>query len=77
MERFIDRLAPIEKKELKPKIDISDSKEEVSSNNSAVVVSVTLGKELHAGHLFLLSIADQTASSIVAKNPLTLINNNK
>ncbi len=76
MERFIDKL---KKQSLVEEIDTQDIKKEkakLKAENPCIVCCVTMGKEPHAGHLFLLTIAEQIQRSMDSKIPLVLINNN-
>jgi len=41
-----------------------------------IVTSVTLGKELHAGHILLLATADLLRTGLGSQEPITLVNNN-
>lgn len=53
-----------------------ENKEKDKNNRPIVVTSVTLGKDLHAGHLLLLSVADLVNRSLESKEPVILVNNN-
>ena len=76
MERYIDRLKQLSPQEMPEMQQVRESAEKVEAVNPCVVCSVTLGKELHAGHLFLLSIGDQMQNALNSKLPVALINNN-
>ncbi|CAN5321875.1 hypothetical protein BH10PAT1_BH10PAT1_6660 [soil metagenome] len=78
MERYIDILKQTGFSTRSETSIVSERKEAEAENgqNPAVVCSVTLGKELHAGHLFLLTIGEQMRKGLNANLPLVLVNNN-
>lgn len=45
-------------------------------NRSIILTCITLGKELHAGHMLLLATADLLRVGLGSLEPITLINNN-
>src|SRR5258708_5555507 len=76
MERYINKLKQLGQPE-NSKIKVGkEKKEKIETQNPIILCSVTMGKELHAGHLFLLTIGEQMRSALGSKNPITLINNN-
>lgn len=75
MEKFIEKLKRSQipdtieqKKELE--------NEKVKAVNPCVACCITMGKEPHAGHMFLLAIAEQTRSASGSRLPIVVINNN-
>lgn len=60
----------------KPEKDELREEIEAGICKMAVITSVTLGKELHAGHMLLLATADLVRLGLDADDPLVLINNN-
>jgi hypothetical protein len=76
MENFIDKLKQKSSQiEIVEKTNITE-KEKIVSENPLVVCCVTMGKELHVGHLFLITIADQINSGLDGSLPVVLVNNN-
>ncbi len=53
-----------------------ESKERLESVRPVVATSVTLGKELHAGHMLLLATADVARKGLGSVDPVVLLNNN-
>lgn len=76
MERYIDRLVANAKVSEYPVRMVSEKKEILDPQNPCVVCSVTLGKELHAGHMFLISVAEQIRNATDSNLPIILVNNN-
>lgn len=75
MERFIERLKVNRKDDPIEKIQ-SLEKENIKAVNPCITCCITMGKEPHAGHMFLLAIAEQTRGSSGSKLPIAIINNN-
>jgi hypothetical protein len=76
MERYIDRLKNVSQAETLKEVTAKKEKERLSAENPCVVCSVTMGKEPHAGHLFLITMAGQMQSGLGSVLPVMLINNN-
>lgn len=76
MERYIDNLKQKGATIQNSNSSVAEKREILDGRNPCVICCVTLGKELHAGHLFLLTIGEQMRSGLKATLPLTLINNN-
>lgn len=58
---------------LRPSIE---NAEQENNTRPVIVTSVTLGKELHAGHIILLANADLLRSGLGIDDPIILVNNN-
>lgn len=76
MERFIDLLRESSANQTKEQLLSQEKKEGLVCHNPSVVCCITMGKEIHAGHLFLLTVADQVRSGLKSDLPLLLVNNN-
>jgi len=76
MESYIDKLKKniIETQNLE--LFDSAEKEKYAVNNPCVICCVTMGKEPHIGHLFLMTIAEQMRVGLESQSQLILINNN-
>ncbi len=76
MEKYIEKLKQSAKTvELSEQI-VNKEHETLQTESPLVVCCITLGKEPHLGHLFLLAIAEQTKSALGGDLPVVLINNN-
>ncbi len=76
MENFIQKL-----KQKNNQLELVENnrkteKERIVAQNPLVVCCVTMGKELHVGHLFLITIAEQMKSGLAGDLPVILVNNN-
>lgn len=76
MENFIQKL-----KQKNDQLELVEDnkkteKERMVAQNPLVVCCVTMGKELHVGHLFLITIAEQMKSGLAGDLPVILVNNN-
>lgn len=76
MENFIQKL-----KQKNDQLELVEDnrkteKEKIVAQNPLVVCCVTMGKELHVGHLFLITIAEQMKTSLDGNSPVILVNNN-
>lgn len=76
MEKFIDKLKGQTKTRDLREQSLSKDREKKEAKNPCVVCSITMGKEPHAGHLFLLTMGEQIKSGLGCNLPLVLINNN-
>ncbi len=76
MERFLDKLKLTQDIGFKVPERSNRIELEIERPGVAVVSSVTMGKQPHAGHLFLLSICDQMKSGLGSELPVTVVNNN-
>lgn len=54
----------------------SSEKENIKAVNPCVACCITMGKEPHAGHMFLIAIAEQIKTGSGSKLPIAIINNN-
>ncbi|OGM30210.1 hypothetical protein A2630_03235 [Candidatus Woesebacteria bacterium RIFCSPHIGHO2_01_FULL_44_10] len=76
MERFITRLKQISRPIDVEIRNVSKEVQKISAENPGIVSSITMGKELHAGHLMLLTIGEQMRTALASGLPIILINNN-
>lgn len=76
MERYIDKLKRASVPDTVVASGEPKKKERIEAQNPCVVCSVTMGKELHTGHLFLITVAEQMRNALKSPHPLILINNN-
>ena len=76
MEKYIEKLKLSAKPAELSELTVNKENETLQTENPLVVCCITLGKEPHLGHLFLLSIAEQTKSALGGDLPVVLINNN-
>lgn len=75
MERFIEKLKKNKRDDSTEK-NQSSEKENIKAVNPCVACCITMGKEPHAGHMFLIAIAEQIKTGLGSKLPIVIINNN-
>lgn len=76
METFIEKLKQKSNQLELVEYNKKTEKEKIVAQNPLVVCCVTMGKELHIGHLFLITIAEQMKSGLAGDLPVILVNNN-
>lgn len=76
METYLEKLKVVGQAENLSEAAIQKEVEKLDPQNPCVVCCVTMGKEPHVGHLFLLTVAEQIGSGVGSKLPVILINNN-
>ena len=76
MEKYIEKLKLSVKPAELSELTVNKENETLQTENPLVVCCITLGKEPHLGHLFLLAIAEQTKSALGGDLSVVLINNN-
>lgn len=72
--KYIDELATSVKEA--QEVEVLAHEREPRRARPIVATSITLGKRLHAGHMFLLATADLLRKSLGDETPLVLVNNN-
>jgi len=75
MERFIEKLKRNKTADAVEQVKLIE-KEKTKATNPCIACCITMGKEPHAGHMFLLAIAEQVRSASTSKLPIVVINNN-